>query len=174
MIDDQPIWRPMAAADLDRVSQIAGQIHASLPERAEVLAEKFRLFPQGCFIFQYDGKIVGYAIAHPWTCEAIPPLDSFLGTLPVAPNCLYLHDAALLPEGRGHAGASRLIAALRKVANSLDLPCLALVSVYQSDLLWSRFGFSAAGDPGLAAKLACYGSTAKYMTAPAKAFVIFD
>jgi GNAT superfamily N-acetyltransferase len=165
MITNEPSWRPMAASDLDRVSQIAGQIHASLPERAEVLAEKFRLFPQGCFIFQCDGKIVGYAIAHPWTRDAIPPLDSFLGELPDAPNCLYLHDAALLPEGRGHAGASQLIAALRRVANSLDLTWLALVSVYQSDLLWSRFGFSAAGDLGLSAKLACYGATAKYMTA---------
>ena len=166
MINNEPTWRPMAVADLEMVSQIAGQIHHALPERAEVLAEKFRLFPQGCFIFQDDRKIVGYAIAHPWTRQAIPPLDSFLGELPDAPNCLYLHDAALLPEGRGHAGASQLIAALRKVANSLDLPWLALVSVYRSDLLWSRFGFSAAGDPGLSAKLACYGSTAKYMTAP--------
>ena len=166
MINNEPAWRPMAVADLEMVSQIAGQIHASLPERAEVLAEKFRLFPQGCFIFQGDGKIVGYAIAHPWTRQAIPPLDCFLGELPSAPNCLYLHDAALLPEGRGHAGASQLIAALRSVANSLDLSSLALVSVYQSDLLWRRFGFSDAPEPGLAAKLACYGSSAKYMTAP--------
>ncbi|MDR3644596.1 MAG: GNAT family N-acetyltransferase, partial [Clostridia bacterium] len=81
MINNEFTWRPMAVADLEMVSQIACQIHAALPERAEVLAEKFRLFPQGCFIFQGDGKIVGYAIAHPWTRQAIPPLDSFLGEL---------------------------------------------------------------------------------------------
>jgi hypothetical protein len=159
-------WRHMAAADLETVSRIAGQVHASLPERPDVLAEKFRLFPQGCFIFQGGEAILGYALSHPWRLRAIPPLDAFLNELPNAPECLYLHDAALLPEGRGHSASPRLIEELRRVAASSHLHWLALVSVYRTYLLWGRFGFSTVQDPDLSDKLNSYGSTAQYMTAP--------
>jgi hypothetical protein len=156
----------MTVADLETVSRIAGQVHASLPERPDVLAEKFRLFPQGCFIFESDRAILGYAISHPWKLRAIPPLDAFLNQLPKAPECLYLHDAALLPQGRGQSASPRLIEDLRQVAASIDLQWLALVSVYRTYILWGRFGFSSAQDPGLSDKLNSYGSTAKYMIAP--------
>lgn len=73
MTNTKPLWRPMAVADLDNVNHIAGQTHAALPERTEVLAEKFRLFPRDCFIFQSDKAVVGYAIAHPGRCERFRP-----------------------------------------------------------------------------------------------------
>lgn len=166
MTNFAPSWRPMAAADLEMVSRIAGEVHASLPERPDVLAEKFRLFPQGCFIFESDKAILGYAISHPWTLRAIPPLDGFLNELPKAPECLYLHDAALLPEARGHSASPLLIEELRRVAATSDLHWLALVSVYRTYLLWGRFGFSSVQDPALSDKLSSYGPTAQYMTAP--------
>ncbi|WP_296706191.1 GNAT family N-acetyltransferase [Rhodoblastus sp.] len=159
-------WRPMAAADLETVSRIAGKVHALLPERPDVLAEKFRLFPRGCFIFESDKAMLGYAIAHPWMLGDIPPLDGFLNELPKTPECLYLHDAALLPEGRGHSASPRLIEDLRRVAASIDLHWLALVSVYRTYLLWGRFGFSTVQDPALSDKLSTYGPSAQYMTAP--------
>jgi hypothetical protein len=159
-------WRPMAAADLETVSRIAGEVHTLLPERPDVLAEKFRLFPRGCFIFESHKAMLGYAIAHPWMLRDIPPLDGFLNELPKTPECLYLHDAALLPEGRGHSASPRLIEELRRVAASIDLHWLALVSVYRTYLLWGRFGFSSVQDPALSDKLSTYGPTAQYMTAP--------
>ena len=42
-------WRPLTAADLDRVNEIADAVHLDFPERAEVPAERLRLFPAGCF-----------------------------------------------------------------------------------------------------------------------------
>jgi hypothetical protein len=166
MTSSGPSWRPMSAADLQTVNRIAGQVHASLPERPDVIAEKFRLFPQGCFIFEIETAILGYAISHPWTLRAIPPLDAFLNELPKAPKCLYLHDAALLPEGRGHSASPQLVEELRRVAAASDLHSLALVSVYRTYVLWGRFGFSIVQDPALSDKLISYGSTAQYMIAP--------
>jgi hypothetical protein len=156
----------MVPTDLETVSRIGGQVHPSLPERPDVFAEKFRLFPHGCFIFRSDEAILGYALSHPWMLRAIPPLDAFLNELPKAPDCLYLHDAALLPEGRGHFASPRLIEELRRVAATSDLHWLALVSVYRTYLLWGRFGFSSVQDPALSDKLSTYGPTAQYMTAP--------
>src|SRR5690348_15255890 len=41
-------WRPMSADDLSAVHALSMRVHPNHPERAEVLAEKFRLFPRGC------------------------------------------------------------------------------------------------------------------------------
>jgi hypothetical protein len=159
-------WRPIAAEDLQAVHEIANEVHTSLPERPEVFDEKFRIFPKGCLILHSDGGAVGYAIAHPWLLNSVPPLDAFLNALPAAPNCLYLHDTAIRPSGRGQSATTKLAAQLRTIATQEELENLALISVYGTDRLWSRFGFSTVHDPILAEKLASYGPTAKYMIAP--------
>ncbi|MCW2283302.1 ribosomal protein S18 acetylase RimI-like enzyme [Rhodoblastus acidophilus] len=156
----------MAESDLQKVNEIATEIHTSLPERPEVFAEKFRLFPKGCLILDSDGGAVGYAISHPWLLNSVPPLDAFLNALPEPAHCLYLHDAAIRPSGRGQSAAKHLAAQLRTIATQENLENLALISVYGTDSLWSRFGFSTVHEPSLAAKLASYGPTAKYMVAP--------
>jgi acetyltransferase (GNAT) family protein len=92
------------AKDLPEVDRIADAVHTDLPERLEIFLEKFRLFPEGCFALEQDGKLVGYGISHPWTLNEIPPLDSFY---PI--QCLYLHDVAIIPEARGHRSADNLI-----------------------------------------------------------------
>ncbi len=156
----------MAAEDLQTVHEIATEIHTSLPERPEVFREKFSLFPKGCLILHSDGGAAGYAISHPWLLSSVPPLDAFLNALPAAANCLYLHDAAIRPSGRGQSASATLAAQLRTIATQENLKNLALISVYGTDRLWSRFGFSAVQNPDLAEKLASYGSTARYMVAP--------
>jgi GNAT superfamily N-acetyltransferase len=160
-------WRAMTAADLAAVFAISAALHPGLPERPEVLGEKFRLFPQGCFVLERGGEAVGYAFSHPWLLNAIPPLDAFLGEIPRDAACLYLHDAAVLPGARGQASV-RLVERLRMIAEGLGLSRLALVSVYGTVGLWGRFGFAPVDDPALAGKLACYGPTARYMTASAR------
>jgi GNAT superfamily N-acetyltransferase len=167
MITGESHWRAMTAADLAAVFAISAALHPDLPERPEVLGEKFRLFPQGCFVLERAGEAVGYALSHPWLENAVPPLDTFLGEIPREASCLYLHDAAVLPGARGQASAL-LVDRLRMIAEGQGLSRLALVSVYGTTRLWGRFGFAAADDPALAGKLACYGPTARYMTAPAR------
>lgn len=151
----------MTAADLSAVCALAVEIHPSLPERPEVFAEKLRLFPEGCLVLQGEAGPLGYAFAHPWSLRAAPPLDDFLRAIPADAECLYLHDAAVLPAARGKNAASLLIELLRAEAARKQLHWLALVAVYGASRLWGRFGFVGLEDPALEAKLASYGETAR-------------
>ncbi len=136
-------WQPLLESDLDSVNEIADRIHTSLPERSEVFAEKVRLFPSGCRKLISEDKMSGYGISHPWMLYSIPPLDEFLKTLPPKPECLYIHDVVVLPEARGSGAAAHYVEYIKHLAAELGIPSLALVSVYGTDALWSRFGFAA-------------------------------
>jgi ribosomal protein S18 acetylase RimI-like enzyme len=139
------------------------RIHTSLPEKPEVFAEKFRLFPDGCQKLVSENKMVGYGISHPWVLSSIPPLDEFLVLLPQNPECIYIHDVVVLPEARGNNAAQRYVDHIKRLAAKMSILSLALVSVYGTDALWNRFGFRAIQDDGLKRKLISYGVTAKYM-----------
>ncbi|MGX1164964.1 GNAT superfamily N-acetyltransferase [Bradyrhizobium sp. USDA 372] len=159
----KPHWRPARASDLAAIGAIAARIHPALPERAEVLAEKMRLCPDGCGVLDTDQGIVGYGLAHPWMQYRIPPLDGFLQELPNGADCLYVHDVAVLPDFRG--GVVRAyVADIEKLARASGIATLALVSVYGTRPLWERMGFLAVtADAELRAKLASYGDGATYM-----------
>jgi hypothetical protein len=156
-------WRQVGDADLPHICEIAARVHPDLPERAEVLAEKMRLYPNGCRVLVSGETIAGYGVSHPWTLHRIPPLDDFLRELPREADCLYVHDVAVLPAYRGGALVS-YVATIAALARAMGIASLALVSVYGTTALWERFGFTAAaGDLTLQAKLASYGESAKYM-----------
>lgn len=157
-------WRPLTGADLGDVGRIAAAAHAGLDERPAVFAEKLRLYPEGCLALDRHGRVLGYAFSHPWTLGDAPALDAFLGALPASPDCLYLHDIALLAEARGRGAAAAAIERLTAVAVAAPLAAMALVAVHGTERFWGRAGFAAAGHPRLAAKLAAYGEGARYMT----------
>jgi GNAT superfamily N-acetyltransferase len=159
-----PIWRPASANDLDEINQIADAIHPDLPEKPEVFAEKFALFPAGCFVLVWHQKVMGYGLTHPWMLNSIPPLDTFLKQMPTHANCLYVHDVAVLPKIRGHGSAGAYIELIVERARKMALNTLALVSVYDTHPLWVKYGFEIANDPLPDPKLQSYGPTAKYMT----------
>ena len=154
-------WKPLEAGDIPAVFAIAGRLHPELPERLEVLAEKRRLFPDGCRKLVAGGAVVGYGLAHPWRLNAAPKLNAFMERLPAAPDCLYLHDMAVLPEARGRGAAGAYVVYLEGLARRLGLKHLALVSVYGTVPLWEKLGFKthSAGAPPLPS----YGPTAAYM-----------
>lgn len=153
----------MHAKDLPEVMHIAGELHAGLPERPEVLAEKIRLAPGACCKLVRAGHCAGYGLAHPWRLEAIPPLDTFLGQLPAPAECLYVHDIAILPSARGAGASAAYLARLKQSAHASALPALALTSVYGTAALWRRFGFLERSSPALTEKLRSYGPSAVYM-----------
>lgn len=158
-------WQPLRAADMAQVDRIAGLIHAGLPERPEVLAQKRDLSPATCLKLTLEGHIVGYGLAHPWILFDVPPLDAFLDGLPPAPTCLYVHDVAILPEARGHRAAARFVAILDGQARALGVAHLACVSVYGTVGFWSGLGFETEDGPDSKEKLSRYGDSARYMTA---------
>jgi GNAT superfamily N-acetyltransferase len=155
-------WRQATVDDLEAVQRIGLLIHPKLSERPEVFAEKLRLFPEGCFVLE-DAGVLGYALVHPWLLNDIPKLNEFLLRLPPEPECLLIHDVAMLERARGRGAAGRLLAHISKLAKDRNLSHLALVSVYNSHPLWARLGFNLIGNDSLEKKLSPYGETARYM-----------
>ena len=148
------------AGDLRDVERISGIVHPLYPEREAVPVERLRLFPAGCLIAARDGVTIGYAIAHPGIVGRPPVLDTLLGALPDRPDCLYIHDVALLPEARGLRLGAAAVTILADVARDRDLRRLALTAVNNSANFWKGQGFSAAPTDG---SLASYGEAASYM-----------
>jgi GNAT superfamily N-acetyltransferase len=159
-------WAPILPPDWGAIAAIAALIHPDLPERPEVFDERRNLFPEGCqALVATSGAIAGYGIAYPWTLHSVPTLDAFIGRLPDKPDCLYVHDVAILPEARGRRGAERYIELIRAAARTARIARLACVSVYGTDAMWRKYGFSVDPSPAVAAKMQSYGESAKYMTA---------
>jgi GNAT superfamily N-acetyltransferase len=156
-------WRPAAANDLVDIQRIGDQIHPDLHERPEVFAERLQLSPEGCFALVRNQRVVGYGLSHPWFLYNIPPLNQLLGSIPPSPECLLIHDVAVLPQARGHGAAGILIRLTAKLARKRGIPCLALVSVHDTRPLWTRLGFEVIPDSSLTDKLKSYGQTARYM-----------
>jgi GNAT superfamily N-acetyltransferase len=165
-------WRAMAVADLATIQRLADSQHPSLPERPEVFAEKLELFRDGCLVLVQEGTIVGYCFSHPWPLRSIPPLDGLLGCLPPSPECLFIHDLAIEQGARGKGATGILVEFLVSLARREGLPYLALVSVYGTYPLWTRFGFEVVSDAALADSFKSYGDTARYMTRAAAVSIV--
>jgi GNAT superfamily N-acetyltransferase len=157
-------WRLMSQGDLGAVHDLSMRVHPEHPERAEVLAEKFRLYPSGCFVLETDGGIVGYCFSHPWVKGAIPALDGFLKSLPAAPTTYYAHDLTLDEAMRGQGQGRAVVPLLFEAAQSLGLPHLSLVAVNRRGRFWQAAGFSRTADETLQeAARAKYGAGAVHM-----------
>lgn len=149
-------WRSLRHTDLPALAELADRIHPDHPESPEALASHLRLFPAGCF-FAEGG--LGYCLSHPGIVGAPPALDTILTALPERPDCLYLHDLALLPAARGQRLGEAMVARLAEVARAHDLDRIALTAVSKSWGFWEHQGF----ERRACAALAGYGPAAVYM-----------
>ncbi|WP_445464734.1 GNAT family N-acetyltransferase [Faunimonas sp. B44] len=150
----------MRVEDLHAVMAIAERVHPAFPEDAAVFAERLALCPQGCFVAEVRGRVVGYLISHPWRCGAPPALNARLGALPGPAECWYLHDLALLPEARGGGLGRAALALVEDAARAARLGSIELVAISGSAPFWARLGFAPlASRPG-AAVPASYGADA--------------
>jgi hypothetical protein len=154
----------MQPADLSEVSDLANRIHVRYPERPDVLGEKLRLFPQGCFCLQDGADVAGYCLSHPWTHGLPPDLDRLLGSLPPAPDTYFVHDVAIDERARGTGLASGLLPVLTNVARLHRLRHMSLIAVNNSKDFWSKAGFAETADPDLQrAVRSKYGDEAVHM-----------
>ena len=156
-------WRPMIPEDLDSVQALADAIHASHPEDPEVLAERQRLYPQGCFMLVEDGRAIGYSLTHPWRLAEPPRLNRLLSAIPSPATTYYIHDVALLPVARGKGYAAQITSLLADHAREAGFSNLSLVAVNKSQVFWEKAGFRVITAPGLETKLASYGPDAALM-----------
>lgn len=163
------VWKNMTDKHLVDVLSIAGHVHVDFPESPDVFAERLALFPQGCWVAVEEsaagGVACGYAITHPWRLGQPPALDTLLGTLPGNADCLYLHDVALMPEGR-HAGlGGALVRQAQALAKRQAYRHMALVAVNHSAPYWQHQGFAPyeAASQALQQQLASYCDDARYL-----------
>ena len=156
----------MIVADLAAVDDLSARIHLNFPERPEVLAEKFRLFPRGCFVLDSgpDAQPCGYCFSHPWIYGPPPALDALLQELPHAANAYFIHDVTVEPLLRGRKLASMLVPQLIEAARTVAIDRMILVAVSASDPFWTRMGFHRTADEAFqAATRAKYGAGAVHM-----------
>ncbi|MET0869171.1 MAG: GNAT family N-acetyltransferase [Pseudorhodoplanes sp.] len=159
-----PLWRAMLPSDLAAVVALSAQAHPNYPERREVLAEKLRLFPAGCFALAENSAIVGYCFSHPWTTGAPPSLDTFLRKLPPRADSYFIHDLTLDPSMRKRNLAAVLVPDLVRAAQHAKVTRMSLVAVSGSAPFWSRMGFVRTGDEATqGATRAKYGAEAVHM-----------
>lgn len=154
-----PVWRPMTQADLPAVMVLADRLHPHHPEAPVVFAERLALAPAGCRVLDGAAGLLGYAVTHPWTGGAPPPLDALLGSLPTSPGAWHVHDIALDPVARGAGHAATI---LRALLGAAPMRRATLVAIAGTGDFWARHGFedAVAGD---ADALASYGSDARFM-----------
>lgn len=162
------MWQPMQENDLQNVVDIANEIHVGYPESPLIYAERFLLFPQGCWVVKDQAKPdapLGYAVMHPGIIGSPPGLDSLLQDLPDNADCLYLHDVALLPAARQSGLGGSLVDVARRVARTMALQRMALIAVHNSAPYWQRQGFAMYADmpDSLCAKLKSYSDDAQYL-----------
>jgi GNAT superfamily N-acetyltransferase len=157
-------WRGMRSEDLPEIARIAALVHPLYPEADEIFAERLELYPAGSRVLvDKTDAIVGYAVTHPWRYGAIPTLDSPLGALPIDADCYYIHDIALLPAARGCGAAQKGVAWLADHAARAGLARMALVAIAGTQGFWETQGFDVVDAPAMAAKLASYDRSARYM-----------
>jgi ribosomal protein S18 acetylase RimI-like enzyme len=156
-------WRAMTGYDFGAVFAIASRVHPGFFEAEAVLAEKFALYANGCYLLEIGERPAGYVLSHPWTLGSLPALDTLLGTLPEDADTYYIHDLALLPLTRGVGAAGKIVDGLTKHARVMNYPTMSLVAVNGSIPFWEKQGFVIEERPELAEKLAAYDQAARYM-----------
>lgn len=156
-------WRPMTAADLDQVAAVAAVGFPDHFEDRACFENRLTLHPQGCFALADGDRIAGYLIAYPWRPDATPTLNARIAEIPGDAAVMYLHDLALTPDARGGGRTREIVERLADQARAAGWPSLALVAVNDASGFWRRHGFEVRDTPETAAKLATYGSGARYM-----------
>ena len=157
-------WRPMTAADLDAVTEIAAIGFPDHFEGRECFENRLALNPAGCFVLSgEDGGPKGYLVAYPWRADDAPALNTLVEAIPDDATVTYLHDLALHPDARGQGRSRPIVERLAAGAKAAGWPALALVAVNDAAPFWEGLGFTAVETPEMAAKLASYGPDARYM-----------
>lgn len=133
-------WRPMTEADIPAVAAISDAAHGVYTERADIYAERLRLYPAGCWIFDRAGKALGYLVSHPWQGAVPPMLNAPLIAIPAQADIYYLHDLALLPQVRGSGAAGEAMQLVD--ASAAGFKRIMLTAVNGADAFWRKHGFT--------------------------------
>jgi ribosomal protein S18 acetylase RimI-like enzyme len=157
--------RMMVEADIPAVLEIQAVCYTELtPESKASLHAKLGASQPTCLIASIEGAAVGYLISLPWEFSSPPELNAETCQLPMAPDCLYLHDLAVTPGARKYGAGRALVEAILVRLRELGLERASLIAVQNSAPYWERYGFRAVPPSGpLKARLSTYGEDVVYM-----------
>ena len=134
--------RPIQITDWPDILAIQAQCYTELePESLAVLQNKHLLGADTCLVILHNQRLVGYCLAHPWKEGVSIGLEQLLSPM-AEPDCLYLHDIAILPQAQGLGIGKRVLSRLIDAAHGLGLTSLCLVAVQGAQGYWSQQGFS--------------------------------
>ena len=161
--------RMMEAADIRAVLRIQAVCYTELiPESDASLHAKLSASRSTCLIASLEADSVGYLISLPWEFSNPPALNAETCRLPLSPDCLYLHDLAVMPSARTSGTGRALVETFLARLRESGLGRASLVAVQNSAPYWERYGFRAVPQPEpLKSKLATYGKSVEYMELPA-------
>lgn len=157
--------RPLTLHDLPGLLAVQLACYgAGFVESAEVFARRIAS-PAQCSLVLDDGARVGaYLAAYDSCLGKVTPLHGDFEAVD-APDTLYLHDMAVLPDLAGRGLARALLEPLWRQAGARGLRRSALVSVQGSQGFWERQGYAVhtLADTLQRQRLAAYGEGAVYM-----------
>ena len=156
-------WRAMQESDLDRVTEISDAVHRDYRESRAVYAERLSLYPAGCRVFEREGVVQGFLVAHPWHRDESPKLNAMLGSLPTQARSFYLHDIALLPETRGSGAGREATGFVLDHARAAGYEDVTLIAVNGADSYWSAQGFHAITVSDTGGPVPSYGDGTVFM-----------
>jgi ribosomal protein S18 acetylase RimI-like enzyme len=136
-----------------------------LVEPAEVFAQRLRHRAHCSLALEHDGVLCAYLAAYASQRGKVTPLNGAFESV-AAPDTLYLHDMAVLPQWAGQGLAAQLLqAAWHTAVVAEKLRHSALVAVQGAQAYWARFGYQIVGlsDAAQRARLQAYGDDAVYM-----------
>ena len=157
--------RLMRQNDLAQMLAIQAVCYTEIvPETRTSLLAKLTASPTTCFVALLNGQIVGYLLSIPWEFANPPTLNAQSCQLPAVPDCLYLHDLAIAPAGRGAGVGQMLVDAFMQELHASGLHRACLIAIQGSASYWKRFGFEpVALTQPLADRLNTYGQGAQYL-----------
>ena len=154
----------MQTEDLDAVAEVARVGFPDHFEGRDCFQNRLALNPAGCFVLSDEaGTVGGYLIAYPWRHEGVPALNTLIEALPQDADVVYLHDLAITPSLRGGGHSRPIVERLAQQTRADGWPALTLVAVNDAVAFWQGHGFVVHDSPALRARLAGYGSSARYM-----------
>lgn len=167
--------RALALADLPALLAVQQACYgAELVEGAEVFARRLAS-PANCsLVLERAGCVCAYLAAYRTLRGKLTPLHGDFDSV-TAPDTLYLHDMAVLPNWAGQGLAAHLLhaawqaaaagGAWQSAAAGGALQHTALVAVQGAQAYWARYGYQAAAltDATQRAHLRAYGDGAVYM-----------
>lgn len=165
MTQSAPDIRLMSATDLPSVLAIQNACYMEqFRESRASLRAKLRASPSTCFIASLAGDSVGYLFAVPGESSNPPAWNAATCQLPASPDCLYLHDLAVLPGARRTGAGRALLGEFLTRLRASSTQRAYLIAVQNSMAYWARHGFLPVPPSGaLKARLSTYGDQVVYM-----------